>query len=285
MATPRPDTSEKSRPRTSAADRKPDGPALGELLRAHRERRGLTLQQIASETKIPLRHLQAWEANELADVPAGLYRRAEVRAYAQAVQLDQSEALAALERVLQSSPPVPTRPAAAMVESSGSDKRMLIGLAVVGAFVVVWLATSARELRGTETAQAQGTQAAEPQPTTGTPEPGDAPSVVPLLEPEVPVDERAAVSPGSRALELPAQPEPPPISGTGTELFVTSDPPGARVTVDGVGWGTTPVSVRHLPAGAKHVRVTKDGYRSEERVAAVNSDRRSMLHIVLEGAR
>jgi hypothetical protein len=68
-------------------------------------------------------------------------------------------------------------------------------------------------------------------------------------------------------------------------LFITSDPPGARVTVDGVGWGTTPVSVRHLPAGAKRIRVTKDGYRSEEQVAPVMRDRRSRLHVTLESIR
>jgi transcriptional regulator with XRE-family HTH domain len=287
MASPRADTFEKSRPRTSAAERNPEGPALGELLRSQRERRGLTLQQIASETKIPLRHLQAWEANELAEIPAGLYRRAEVRAYAQAVQLDQNEALAALERVLQTAPSVPTRSAASMVESSRSDKRMLIGLAVVGAFVVVWLATFGRELRGTETAQAQGAQAAEqPQHTSGKPAPGGEPPVASQPESEAPpVHEPTVAGPPPPAVEPPEQVEQPPISGPGTELFITSDPPGARVTVDGVGWGTTPVSVRHLPAGAKHVRVTKDGYRSEERVAPVTNDRRSMLHVTLESVR
>ena len=38
-----------------------DGAALGELLRRARERRGLTLRQIANETKIPERHLEALE--------------------------------------------------------------------------------------------------------------------------------------------------------------------------------------------------------------------------------
>jgi cytoskeletal protein RodZ len=285
MATPRSDTFEKSRPKTSVTDRRSEGPALGDLLRSHRERRGLTLPQIASETKIPLRHLQAWEANELADIPAGLYRRAEVRAYARAVQLDENEALAALERVPQASPTVPARSAASLIESSGSDKRMLIGLAVVGAFVVLWLATFGRELRGTETAQAQGTHAAEqPQPTSGTAAPGDDPPVASQPELEAPVRAPAVASPPP-AIEPPEQIEPPPISGPGTELYITSDPPGARVTVDGVGWGATPVSVRHLPAGAKHVRVTKDGYRSEERVAPVTSGRRSLLHVTLESRR
>ena len=53
-------------------------------------------------------------------------------------------------------------------------------------------------------------------------------------------------------------------------LRITSDPAGARVTVDGVGWGATPVVVRHLPPGAKRVRVTKDGYVANERVVSLS---------------
>jgi hypothetical protein len=48
-------------------------------------------------------------------------------------------------------------------------------------------------------------------------------------------------------------------------LVVTSNPAGARVTVDGIGWGVTPLTVRHLPPGDKIVRVTKDGYVASER--------------------
>ena len=79
--------------------------AFGDFLRQARERRGLTLQQIARETKIPFRHLDALEHGNLSDVPQGIYRRAEIRAFAQSVGLDQSVALAELERALQASQP------------------------------------------------------------------------------------------------------------------------------------------------------------------------------------
>ena len=51
-------------------------------------------------------------------------------------------------------------------------------------------------------------------------------------------------------------------------LVVITQPEGARVTINGVGWGMTPLTIGHLPPGAKRVRVTKPGYRSEERVVA-----------------
>src|SRR6188768_1223692 len=73
-------------------------PGLGELLRRARNGRGLTLEQIANETRIPRRHLEALERDNLAAVPAGFYRRAEIRAYARAVNLDQRVALAELDR-------------------------------------------------------------------------------------------------------------------------------------------------------------------------------------------
>lgn len=48
-------------------------------------------------------------------------------------------------------------------------------------------------------------------------------------------------------------------------LVVVTQPAGARVTVDGVAWGVTPVTIRHLSPGDKRVRVTKEGYAGEER--------------------
>ena len=70
--------------------------AFGDFLRTARERRGLTLQQIANETKIPLHLLESLEHGDLGAAPAGMYQRAEIRAYAKAVGLDQTLALSEL---------------------------------------------------------------------------------------------------------------------------------------------------------------------------------------------
>ena len=56
-------------------------------------------------------------------------------------------------------------------------------------------------------------------------------------------------------------------------LVVITQPEGARVTINGVGWGMTPLTVAHLPPGMKRVRITKPGYRSEERVVGTDPDR------------
>ena len=80
---------------------------LGDMLRQARERRGLTLEEVARRTKLPKRHLESLEQNNLAALPPGPYRRGEVLAYADAVGLDAPLALAALAQALRPAP-VPT---------------------------------------------------------------------------------------------------------------------------------------------------------------------------------
>jgi hypothetical protein len=48
------------------------------------------------------------------------------------------------------------------------------------------------------------------------------------------------------------------------------------VTVNGVGWGTTPVTIRHIDAGTKRVRVTLDGFDAVERIVQVGSGVRTV---------
>jgi len=78
-----------------------------------------------------------------------------------------------------------------------------------------------------------------------------------------------AVAPGSTASE--------------GQLQVTSAPSGARVTVNGIGWGQTPLTIEHLPPGRKTVRVTKEGYASQERPVDIRSQRPAIaLHVTLD---
>src|SRR5262245_31946189 len=106
MATRLSDSSNMNPLDTSAATKANESAALGALLRSSRERRGMSLQQIAAETRIPLRHLQALEGDDFKIVPAGIYRRAEIRAYARALHFDH-DALAHLERELRATEPPP----------------------------------------------------------------------------------------------------------------------------------------------------------------------------------
>jgi cytoskeletal protein RodZ len=69
-----------------SADRTPGD--FGTMLRVARERRGVTLRQIANATKITVGVLEALERNDIARLPGGIFGRAFVRSYAIEVGLD-----------------------------------------------------------------------------------------------------------------------------------------------------------------------------------------------------
>lgn len=60
-------------------------------LRRTRERNGVSLDQIAAQTRVLRELLQAFEDNDLTNWPRGLYARAWVRGYALAVGLDPAD--------------------------------------------------------------------------------------------------------------------------------------------------------------------------------------------------
>ena len=64
---------------------------FGGKLRQARERRGISLRQIASSTKIAAAALEALERNDISKLPGGIFSRAFVRSYAVEVGLDPDE--------------------------------------------------------------------------------------------------------------------------------------------------------------------------------------------------
>lgn len=75
---------------------------LGRYLTAGRERAGLTAEQVAKITRIPLRFVEALEAERLEELPGPVYVRGFVRSYCRAAGLDEGparEMIAALPRV------------------------------------------------------------------------------------------------------------------------------------------------------------------------------------------
>jgi len=61
---------------------------FGSKLREARERRGVTLRQIANTTKISFGQLESLEKNDISKLPGGIFSRAFVRSYALEVGLD-----------------------------------------------------------------------------------------------------------------------------------------------------------------------------------------------------
>jgi cytoskeleton protein RodZ len=261
--------------------------SLGDLLRAARERRGLTVQDLAAITRIPRRHLDALERDQLDELPGGMYRRAEVRTYAETVGLDKA---LALERLEQSLGPAadPVMPPPPVFDPSPRSRIyavvITLGLIAAAGTTYWWWrqpalnadsthAALATALVATSTAAAPAANAkAASRGASSTPRP-----------------------PASRASALPAAPDAAaftPANAATAEtvapavndlaLTVTSSPSGARVLVDGIGYGATPITIRHLRPGQKRVRLVLDGYMSVEQPLRLSPARSATVDVTLD---
>ena len=263
---------------------------LGDILRQARERRGLTLDEVARRTRLPKRHLEALEQNSLAGIPPGMYQRAEVRTYADAIGLDPQLALVALGRTqaasthAASTTVVEARPRRLVTNPRLAKRRLARRRLITAALLAVTIgAASALWWR----------QAPE---TIGIQPPAFEDKAVPTaLRPASAADPRTggATDAAAPAAAAPASPLPVPGASESSpqvfeypDLRVITDPPGARVTVDGVGRGQSPTTIRALPPGARLVRVTLDGYAAQERRVAVGTDTpRTTVRITLRPLR
>ncbi len=81
---------------------------LGTYLRSERERRELTLKAISEHTKVSIPLLDGLEADDISRWPGGIFRRAFVRSYAEAVGLDPDDVFRRFEQ--QYRPPAPEIP-------------------------------------------------------------------------------------------------------------------------------------------------------------------------------
>jgi transcriptional regulator with XRE-family HTH domain len=89
---------------------------LGARLRTQRERKRIALSAIAERTKIRASVFEALERDDPSGWPAGIYRRAFVRAYAEAIGIDPEpvvrEFVARFPDPTEDTPPTPPAPAA-----------------------------------------------------------------------------------------------------------------------------------------------------------------------------
>ena len=258
----------------------PVGPAaFGASLRAQREARKQTLQQIAEITKIATRHLQSLERGDIRHWPGGVYRRAMVRAYAEAIGLDAPETVRRFLEVFSEEPDASAvaAEAAAQPDRHGASiiRRAapivgIVGAAAAALMLIGWYAVS--YIRGAANADRVSTPPSAPPETLATIETTPTPLPDPVSDNAGPLagTSGTAREDSSDAVGEDVTSVTAPVEG---ELRVQSDPDGAQVTVNGIGWGRTPVTIKYLPMGEKRVRLTKDGYQSAERRIDITAER------------
>ena len=268
---------------------------MATLLRRAREQRGLTLEQVADETKVPLEQLAALERDALPHVHRGFYQRAHIRAYARAVELDEHVVLAELKREaapvdphpppVQQPPPVRTR----SLRPPHVVMTVVCASLVVGISGVVWETSTARGTGDHAAIAAPAEPERNAVATSGntleivqsTTQAAESTRLVaestPLVAESTPP--AAVQDVGTREADAHTQ---SPAAPAVTELVITTDPVDARVVVNGVGWGSSPITIQHLAPGEKRLRVTKDGYMAVEHVTHVVSDRSTTVNIQLQ---
>jgi transcriptional regulator with XRE-family HTH domain len=118
---------------------------FGSLLRQARERRSISLSDVAKKTKLSQSSLQMLEAGRLDDLPPEIFVRGFIRSYARTVGLGEAEPLGLFEQALDArrraelallSTPMPLNPDAAPAPLEEDAPRRGLGLAV---FVIIVL--------------------------------------------------------------------------------------------------------------------------------------------------
>lgn len=111
----------------------------------------------------------------------------------------------------------------------------------------------------------------------------DASPAVP--EPEAQRAPRIAAAQQNRPLPVTAVPPktaPPEATPAFGALYVTSDPPGARVTVNDTERGRTPLPLSRISPGAQRVAVALDGYQPWTGQVDVQADTTARVHASLQ---
>ena len=109
---------------------------VGEFLRRERELRRITLEEVADSTKISRRYLEAIEEGRYASLPGEAFVRGFVRAYAQSIGLDASEAMLMYNQARPATEAFPTRPTQTVPDRRPSNAHPLLWL-LLGGLVIV----------------------------------------------------------------------------------------------------------------------------------------------------
>jgi cytoskeletal protein RodZ len=245
---------------------------FGRMLRDSRVRRGVSLTEIANHTKISQRHLASLERGDISHWPGGMYRRAMVRAYCTCVGLQAEDVVHNFTRVFADESPVAaSQRVDVLVRTSPLSQPIMAMVAIAmmalsGLGLTLWigprLAASAMSLARAVTAVKPS--ASEPLRQETGPSPAEQPQ-----------------SSGVQ-IQAPLLTDATTAADVEGELVISSDPAGAQVTVDGIGWGVTPIRIQHLPLGYKRLRLTQAGYLGEERAMTLDaSNHLRRLHVRL----
>ncbi len=217
---------------------------FGGKLRLARERRGISLRQIAANTKISVGALEALERNDISKLPGGIFSRAFVRSYAVEVGLDPDDTVREFLSRFQGEPSPSATTAVAIPEEEStfeSQQRMasvllklvLISIPLVG--LILYFTLRSRPAQITPPPAAIEQAAPPPDPPSSAAPSSATPSVA------APSAATASAIPGDASRKTMT-----------LELHPTGDC-WVSLTVDGAR-----IMARMMRAGEKDVREVRD---------------------------
>jgi len=184
---------------------------LGATFKQARESKGISLDQIANETRISTRFLAAIENEEFHLLPGGVFNRGFVRAYAEKIGIDPDQAVADYQRIAEVRQPEilsTSTPAA-----SGARKGRLYPVALGGLFllIVIFYVATRESAHTAQTASAPAKPATEtvqaaapaiPPPESVTPPPVASETSTAAAEPDTQQAPQTPQNPAQTALTL-----------------------------------------------------------------------------------
>lgn len=253
--------------------------SLGSHLRAMRQRRGVSVDEVARLTRVAPRYLDALEADDLSGLPAPVFVRGFIRAYCQALGESPETALA-LYQAQAGLPPAAASTRPAPVARPGRDPRrrstvlvsfvllVVLGVALLGVTLAL---QSGREPAGRRSAQAPELLAEKPRPAA--PEPAAVAGPPPAPPAGVPA---AAGPSGGVAAAAPAPvgspesrpaPPPSPVEAAPLPTARAPEPAAPPDLAAALGPVTAPYRLVARAAEPTWVRVrTEDGRLIEETI-------------------
>jgi hypothetical protein len=162
---------------------------FGATFKKARESKGISLDQIAHQTRISTRFLAAIENEEFQLLPGGIFSRGFVRSFAEAVGIDPAQAVADYERLSSVPQPGIDPPAAAAVPPKTERHLYPVAVGILAIAVAIFYLMTRESGHKSEPVTPTPTTAPAAQP----PSPAPAPEPVP------------APAPGTQALKLDIQ--------------------------------------------------------------------------------
>jgi cytoskeleton protein RodZ len=215
---------------------------FGGKLRQARERRGISLRQIAANTKISTAALEALERNDISRLPGGIFSRAFVRSYATEVGLDPDETVREFLARFEAEPPPTVEQLVVPEEESDFESRqrmagvvltlVVVSLVVVAAIAYVMMRRPAPQEGESPSQSAAGMDDNGP----GVAEPAAARPAPPPLEPAAsPSPSPATARPAAQGFRLELHPSGPcwiSLSVDGERLLARVVAAGERLTYE-----------------------------------------------------